>query len=67
MDNTETGKRMYRNLGDDTKAKISQALKGRGKSPSHAQAISQGMKNYWTNIPVKPDSNSSDETEKERQ
>ena len=27
MDNI--GKRMYRNLGDDTKAKISQSLRGR--------------------------------------
>lgn len=63
MDNTR--KRMYRNLEDDTKAKISQSLRGRSKSASHIQAISQAMRNYWTNIPVKPDSNSSDETEKE--
>ena len=53
MDNI--GKRMYRNLGDDTKAKISQSLRGRCKSASHIQAISQGMSNYWKTIPVKPD------------
>ena len=32
------GKRMYRNLGDDTKAKISQSLRGRSNSscvPAH--------------------------------
>ena len=51
MDNI--GKRMYRNLGDDTKAKISQSLRG--------------MTNYWKTIPVKPDDNPSDKTEKERQ
>ncbi len=44
---------MYRNLGDDTKAKISQSLRGRSKSASHIQAISQGMTNYWKTIPVK--------------
>ena len=65
MDNI--GKRMYRNLGDDTKAKISQSLRGRSKSASHFQAISQGMSNYWKTIPVKPDDNSSDKTEKEGQ
>ena len=48
MDNI--GKRMYRNLGDDTKAKISQSLRGRCKSASHIQAISQGMSNYWKTI-----------------
>jgi hypothetical protein len=65
MDNI--GKRMYRNLGDDTKAKISQSLRGRSKSTSHIQAISQGMSNYWKSIPVKPDDNPSNKTEKEGQ
>lgn len=64
MDNI--GKRIYRNLGDDTKAKISQSLKGRSKSASHIQAISQGMTNYWKTIPVKSDNNPSDKMEKER-
>ena len=62
-----TGKRMYRNLKDDTKAKISQSLKGRSKSASHIQAISQGMLNDWKTIPVKADDNPSDKTEKEGQ
>ncbi|GAB7125174.1 hypothetical protein JCM11017A_39120 [Bacteroides fragilis] len=65
MDNI--GKRMYRNLGDDTKAKISQSLRGRCKSASHIQAISQGMSNYWKTIPVKTNDNPSDKTEKEGQ
>lgn len=62
-----TGKRMYRNLEDDTKAKISQSLRGRSKSASHVQAISQGMSNYWKTRPVKPENNPSDKTEKEGQ
>ncbi len=61
------GKRTYRNLGDDTKAKISQSLRGRSKSALHIQAISQGMTNYWKTIPIKPDDTSSDKTEKEGQ
>lgn len=62
MDNL--GRRQYRNLGDDTKAKISQALKGKSKSLSHAQAISQGMVNYWKHIPPKPSDEPHDETKK---
>lgn len=65
MDNIK--KRIYRNLRDDTKAKISQSLRGRSKSTSHIQRISQGMTNYWKTIPVKPDDNPSDKTEKEGQ
>ena len=61
------GKRMYRNLGDDTKAKISQSLRGRSKSASHIQAISQGMTNYWKTIPVKTDDNPKKKTKKEGQ
>lgn len=52
-----TGKRMYRNLEDDTKAKISQSLRGRSKSASHIQAISDGLKKYWTTVPSQPKNN----------
>lgn len=46
-------KRQYRELDDDTKQKISQSLRGRSKSYSHAQNISKGLKNYWQNVPSK--------------
>lgn len=46
-------KRQYRELDDETKQKISQSLRGRSKSYSHAQNISQGLKNYWQNVPSK--------------
>ncbi len=51
-----TGKRQFRQLDDATKMKISQALKGRSKSSSHAENISNSMKEYWKTIPNKPTS-----------
>lgn len=50
-------KRQYRQLADTTKQKISQALRGRTKSETHAQSISNGLKNYWKQIPDKPQNN----------
>lgn len=47
----DTKKRLYRELEDITKLKISQALKGRSKSTSHKENISQGLKNYWKTVP----------------
>lgn len=50
----EYKKRLYRQMSDATKSKISQSLKGRSKSMTHAENISKGLKNYWKNIPNKP-------------
>lgn len=46
--------RMYRNLDDATKQRISQKLKNRSLSDCHKQAISDGMKAYWATIPNMP-------------
>lgn len=43
--------RMNRKLSDDTKKKISAAMKNRTKSPTHRENISKGMKNYWQSVP----------------
>ena len=48
-----TKKRMYRELNEETKQKISQALRGRRKSAAHILAISKAMKKYWESIPKK--------------
>ena len=48
-------KRKTREMSDATKQKISQKLKGRMKSPSHCQAISNGLKAMWHSIPKKED------------
>ena len=47
-------KRQFRELSPETRAKISQSLKGRSKSYSHTQNISKAMKSYWKTIPNKP-------------
>lgn len=44
-------KRVYRELDDETKRKISQAMKGRHKSYGHRQKISRSMKDYWRGVP----------------
>ena len=46
--------REYRQLSDQTKAKISQSMKGRSKSFTHRENISNGLKNYWQTVPDKP-------------
>ena len=49
-------KRVYRELDDETKRKISQSMKGRHKNYAHRQKISRSMKNYWRHVPNKPGS-----------
>ena len=46
-----TNKRKYRELDPEIKQKISQAMKGKSKSFTHKEAISNGLKSYWKNIP----------------
>ena len=53
MDNNNY-KRQYRQLNDTTKQKISQSLRGRTKSATHTQAISNGLKKYWATVPNQP-------------
>ena len=50
----EYKKRLYRELSDETKQKISKATANKPKSASHRAHISQGMKKYWQGIPNKP-------------
>ena len=50
-------KRQYRELSDETKAKISQSMKCKSKSITHKEAISNGLKDYLKTIPNKPTSN----------
>ncbi|MDL2213904.1 hypothetical protein LJC72_11615 [Bacteroides sp. OttesenSCG-928-D19] len=59
----ENRKRQYRELDDMTKQKISMALRGRSKSISHTEKISDGLKKYWETIPNKPANNNENNTE----
>ena len=43
-------KRQTRQMPDATKQKISAALRGRKKSVSHCQSISDGLKRMWMQI-----------------
>ena len=44
-------KRKYRELDDETKQKISQSSKGKPKSCSHRQHLSQALQDYWKSVP----------------
>ena len=50
----ENRKRQYRELSDITKQKISVSSKGKAKTSSHKEHISQAMKRYWSTVPSKP-------------
>lgn len=54
--------RRYRELSDMTKMKISQKLRGRSKSETHKEAISNGLKAYWRGVPNKPTSTPTEPT-----
>lgn len=46
-----TYKRQFRELDDSTKQKISKASKGKTKSMSHREHLSQALKKYWDSVP----------------
>ena len=53
MITTNNYKRKTREMDEVTKQKISNSLKGRKKSTQHCQAISNGLKKAWEQIPYK--------------
>lgn len=50
----ENNKRQFREMNPETKAKISQSMKNKSKSFSHRENISNGMREYWKNVPSRP-------------
>ena len=46
-----TYKRQFRELDDSTKQKISKASKGKTKSMSHREHLSNALKKYWDSVP----------------
>lgn len=48
---TNSHKRKYREVSEETKQKISKSLKGITRSEETRQAISKGMRDYWKNVP----------------
>lgn len=47
--------RKDRSVSPEVRQKISQSLRGRSKSFTHRQNISQGVKHYWEQIPQNDD------------
>lgn len=45
-------KRTTRKLSDETKRKISAAMKGKKKSEETKRKMSEAMKKYWETIPI---------------
>ena len=57
----ENRKRIYRELDAETKQKISVSSKGKAKTSSHKEHISQAMKRYWSTVPSKPKTTTMDD------
>ena len=45
------GKRLTRRMSEETKQKISAAMKGKVKSDEHKKSLSEALKKYWETIP----------------
>lgn len=45
--------RTFRELTDETKAKISQSMRGKSKTFTHREHISDALRQYWKGIPNK--------------
>lgn len=49
-------KRKWRELDDATRERISRSTQGKPKSEQHKHRISQAMKDYWGQVPHRPQS-----------
>lgn len=58
-------KRLQRKLSEETKKKISSALKGRQMSDIQKENISKSMKKYWSTIPYENNEDNTEEYEQE--
>ena len=56
-------KRQYRELDDKTKEKIAASQRGRTKSESHKQHISQSMTKYWETVPHRPEADTNNDVQ----
>ena len=49
--NINTMKRTNRTLKEETRQKISKALKGKPKTEQHKKALAEALKKYWNTVP----------------
>ena len=54
--NNQPHKRQWRELDDATRERISKSAEGKPKSEQHKQRKSQAMKDYWEQVPHRPQS-----------
>lgn len=54
--NNQPHKRQWREVDDATRERISRSTQGKSKSEQHKQRISQAMKDYWGQVPHRPQS-----------
>ena len=59
--NTRPYKRQYRELDNETKIKISNATRGKSKSPSHKAKLSHSMTEYWKTVEHRPQPDNADQ------
>ena len=55
--NINTMKRTNRTLKEETRQKISKALKGKPKTEQHKKALAEALKRYWNTVPLVTDNN----------
>lgn len=50
-------KRTNRTLKEETRQKISKALKGKPKTEQHKKALAEALIRYWNTVPLVTDNN----------
>ena len=50
-------KRMYRELTDKVKNKISLSARNKPKTLAHRRHLAEAMRRYWRTVPHRPDNN----------
>lgn len=56
-------KRLFRELDDETKKKISASSRNKPKSEWHKRHISQSMVKYWQTVPHRPKADENNEVQ----
>ena len=59
--NINTMKRTNRTLKEETRQKISKALKGKPKTEQYKKALAEALKKYWNTVPIVTDNNINNE------
>ena len=50
-------KRLFRELTDEVKRKISKSARNKPKTLAHRRLLAESMRRYWRTVPHRPDNN----------